>query len=121
MVILQGITALCMNRVFVSSGLIPGIWGSTVSMLLAQELGSSLICRGVQVVKTAPVLTSAGPQRTGEILSSGHKRSTGYTKVSVSLFVIKNLTIFHRILQEYKARMGCFILLEHGFLTMLSS
>lgn len=119
MVILQGIAALCMNRVFVSSGLIPGIWGSTVSMLLAQELGSSLICRGVQVVKTAPVLTSAGPQRTGEILSSGHKRSTGYTKVS--LFMIKNLTIFHRILQEYKARMGCFILLEHGFLTMLSS
>lgn len=86
-----------MNRVLVSSGLIPGIWGSTVAELPAQELGSSLICRGVQVVKTAPVLTGAGPQRTGEILSSGHKTSTGYKKVSALLLVIKKS---HSILPE---------------------
>lgn len=55
-----------------SSELIVGIWGSRVAVLAARELGSSLICRGVQVVKTAPVLTSVGPLRAGEMLCGEH-------------------------------------------------
>lgn len=89
---LLGIAALHARMAFVSSELIPGIWGSAVAVLPAWELGSSLICRGVQVVKTAPVLTGAGPLRAGQMLSSGHKASTGYTNLCVLLLLIKNLT-----------------------------
>lgn len=96
---LPGIAVLHMRMAFVSSELIPGIWGSAVAALPARELGSSLICRGVQVVKTAPVLTGAGPLRAGEMLSSGHKASTGYTNLCVLLQLSENLTIFDWILQ----------------------
>lgn len=61
--------------------------------------GKSLICRGVQVVKTAPVLTGAGPLRAGEMLHSGRKASIGYTNLCVMFLLIKNLTIFCWILQ----------------------
>lgn len=94
-----GIAALHVRMAFVSSELILGIWGSTVAVLPARELGSSLICRGVQVVKTAPVLTGAGPLRAGEMLSSGHKASTGYRNLCVLLLLIKSLTMFCWTLQ----------------------
>lgn len=68
--------------------------------------GKSLICRGVQVVKTAPVLTGAGPLRAGEMLHSGHKASSGYSNLCVLLLLIKNLTIFCWILQA-EIRQAC--------------
>lgn len=73
--------------------------GKRSSRAACPGAGKSLICRGVQVVKTAPVLTGAGPLRAGEMLHSGHKASTGYTNLCVLLLLIKNLTKFYWILR----------------------
>lgn len=74
--------------------------GERRSHAACPEQGSSLICRCVQVVKTAPVLTGAGLLRAGEMLSSGHEVSTGYINLCVLLLQIKNLVIFYWSLQD---------------------